>query len=289
MLAIILKIILLIFIIVLICKSFTIIQPNHVGLKITLGKYKGKLQPGLHFILPFIQQVKVVTFAQIPHSLGKQVAITKDNAEVTCELSMNYHITNAESYCFNNEDSVLSVEQQTRAQLRGIIGEKELNDILNQTTEINAKLQKQLDAITDPYGIKVDRINIGEIHPSDAVNESMEKQLAATREKVAIIEKSEGTATATKQKADAEYYRVTKAADAEAYRISEINKALANVPDSYFKDQEIKALKEFATDSSNTLIIPNKLMNEMGDLPTATKIVQASAHQSKKNSQKAKK
>lgn len=106
----------------------------------------------------------------------------------------------------------------------------------------------------------------------------MQNQIAATREKVAMIEKSEGAATATKQKADAEYYRVTKAADAEAYRISEINKALANVPDSYFKDQEIKALEQFATSDSNTLIIPNKLMNEMGDLPVATKIVQATAH-----------
>lgn len=119
----ILKILLVLLIIILVIKSIRIIQPQHVGLKVTLGRYSGhELGSGLHFVIPFIQRIEIVNKAQIPVDLDEQVVITKDNAEVKCTLSMVYHVTNAESFAFKNADSVLSVKQQTRASLRGIIG-----------------------------------------------------------------------------------------------------------------------------------------------------------------------
>lgn len=284
----ILKILLVLLIIVLVIKSIRIIQPQHVGLKVTLGRYNGhELSSGLHFVIPFIQRIEIVNKAQIPADLDEQVVITKDNAEVKCTLSMVYHVTNAESFAFKNADSVLSVKQQTRASLRGIIGEKDLNDILSQQGTINSALQADLDDITDPYGVKVDRINIDSILPSEAVQKSMEKQLTADREKTAQVTKANGDAEATRTRADAKLYQVEKETDAKVYninkeaeaeanRIKSVNEALGNASENYFKDQSIKAVKEFAKGNANTLVIPSDVMNDIGKLPIDAKVVEAS-------------
>ena len=134
-------IVILLVVLVLIASIRIITQPNQ-GVVLTFGKFERVISSGFHFIKPFISRVITVNTAQTPVDLNQQVVITKDNAEISVKISLKYHVTNIEDFVFKNEDSVRSMIQDTRAALRGIIGNKELNEVLNGTQETNAALFK---------------------------------------------------------------------------------------------------------------------------------------------------
>ena len=144
----ILSILFLIIVIVLLVFSIRIVVQPNVGVVITLGKYEKTLNPGLHFIKPFISRIVTVNTAQTPLDLDQQIVITKDNAEISVKISLKFHVTNISDFVFKNENSVRSMVQDTRASLRGIIGNKELNEVLNGTQEINAALFKEISSVT---------------------------------------------------------------------------------------------------------------------------------------------
>jgi regulator of protease activity HflC (stomatin/prohibitin superfamily) len=175
--------------------------------------------------------------------------------------------------------------QQSRAHLRGIIGTMDLNDVLNGTERINAALSHELATITDAYGVNVDRINIDTIQPTPEIQESMNKQINATREREAAIAKAEGEARSieltTKAKndalvttAEAKAKAVRLAADAEAYRIQKANDALAAVDSKYLAAQNIDAFREVANGQSNTVVVPNTAIDALGNLTVANELFQ---------------
>lgn len=282
-----LGIIALVIIISLISDMVAIVQENHEVLVTTWGKYSKTLKPGFHFVIPVMQRAIDVDKSQITLELDQETVITKDNAEVNVTVSINYHVFDTQKYVFQNQDSIESVKEQTKSELRDIIGGKDLNDILNQSNDINAKLQQALNDMTSTYGIKVDRINITNLSPIDSIQEAMDKQVQADREKIATIKKAEGeaeaierTAEANKTKvekeADAKQYQVQAAANAEAYRIKTVNEQLAKTPDEYFLNQKIDALREIGQSKNNTIIMPTDITKSLDLLPAATKIVEAS-------------
>lgn len=215
---IVLGIIALVIIASLIFDMVAIVQENHEVLITTWGKYSKTLKPGFHFVIPIMQKAIDVDKSQITLELDQETVITKDNAEVNVTVSINYHVFDTQKYVFQNQDSIESVKEQTKSELRDIIGGKDLNDILNQSNDINAKLQQALNDMTSTYGIKVDRINITNLSPIDSIQEAMDKQVQADREKIATIKKAEGEAEANKTKvekeADAKQYQVQAAANA---------------------------------------------------------------------------
>lgn len=274
-------------IIALISDMVAIVQENHEVLITTWGKYSKTLKPGFHFVIPIMQKAIDVDKSQITLELDQETVITKDNAEVNVTVSINYHVFDTQKYVFQNQDSIESVKEQTKSELRDIIGGKDLNDILNQSNDINAKLQQALNDMTSTYGIKVDRINITNLSPIDSIQEAMDKQVQADREKIATIKKAEGeaeaierTADANKTKvekeADAKQYQVQAAANAEAYRIKTVNEQLAKTPEKYFLNQKIDALREIGQSNNNTIIMPSDITKALDLLPVATKIVEAS-------------
>lgn len=288
---IVLGVIALVIIASLLVDMIAIVQENHEVLVTTWGKYSKTLKPGLHFVIPIMQRAIDVDKSQITLELDQETVITKDNAEVNVTVSINYHVFDTQKYVFQNQDSIESVKEQTKSELRDIIGGKDLNDILNQSNDINAKLQQALNDMTSTYGIKVDRINITNLSPIESIQEAMDKQVQADREKIATIKKAEGeaeaierTAEANKTKvekeADAKQYQVQAAANAEAYRIKTVNEQLAKTPDEYFLNQKIDALREIGQSKNNTIIMPTDITKALDLLPAATKIVEASKDKS---------
>lgn len=280
-------------IISLISDMVAIVNENHEGLVTTWGKYSKTLKPGFHFVIPVMQKAIDVDKSQITLELDQETVITKDNAEVNVTVSINYHVFDTQKYVFQNQDSIESVKEQTKSELRDIIGGKDLNDILNQSNDINAKLQQALNDMTSTYGIKVDRINITNLSPIDSIQEAMDKQVRADRERIATIKKAEGeaeaiekTAEANKKKvekeADAKKYQVKAAADAEAYRIKKVNAQLAKTPEAYFLNQKIDALREIGQSNNNTIIMPSDITKALDLVPVATKIVEASKNKAVK-------
>lgn len=265
-------------------KGVSIISQNQVGMVSTLGRFSKKIEPGLHLVLPFITRVERVDLAQVPLKLNEQSVISKDNAEVIISLSLNYHVTDPYKFTFENADSVQSMIQQSRAHLRGIIGTMDLNEVLNGTERINAALSKELGSITDSYGVNVDRINIDTIQPTPEIQESMNKQINATREREAAIAKAEGEARSIEltnkakndaliatAEANAKAARV--AADAETYRITKENEILSQTSNQYLAAQNIEAFGKLATSKTNTVVIPTSVSESLGAIKTIGELV----------------
>lgn len=277
-------VLLLIILAFVVFTGIRIIPQNMVGMVSVLGKYQRQIQPGLHVVMPFITRVDRVDLAQVPLRLSKQSVISRDNAEVIISLSLNYHVTDPYKFTFENADSVKSMVQQSRAHLRGIIGTMDLNEVLNGTERINAALSKELGSITDAYGVNVDRINIDTIQPTPEIQESMNKQINATREREAAIARAEGEARSieltTKAQndalvstAEANAKAVRLAADAEAYRIQKANDILSTVDANYLVAQNIDAFRDVAKSPANTVIVPNTAIDALGELKVAGQLL----------------
>ena len=279
----------LIIVVLLLMSMVKIITQPDRGVVITLGKYNKTLTPGFHLIAPFISHVIRVSTAQTPVDLDEQVVITKDNAEISVKISLKYHVTNIEDFVFKNEDSVRSMTQDTRASLRGIIGNKELNEVLNGTEEINRALFSGLADVTAGYGLNVDRVNIDSVNPSRDIQDSMNKLLKATRERDAAIATAEGKSksitleneannkallatnqaqnTALVNSATAKATAIHTEADADAYRVGKLNAALSVSSPNYFISRNIAAFKELANSDTNTVIMLSTAIDSLGAVP----------------------
>ena len=277
-------VLLLIILAFVVFTGIRIIPQNMVGMVSVLGKYQRQIEPGFHVVMPFITRVDRVDLAQVPLRLSEQSVISRDNAEVIISLSLNYHVTDPYKFTFENADSVKSMVQQSRAHLRGIIGTMDLNEVLNGTERINAALSKELGSITDAYGVNVDRINIDTIQPKPEIQESMNKQINATREREAAIARAEGEARSieltTKAQndalvstAEANAKAVRLAADAEAYRIQKANDILSTVDANYLVAQNIDAFRDVAKSPANTVIVPNTAIDALGELKVAGQLL----------------
>ncbi|CUS25319.1 membrane protease family stomatin prohibitin-like protein [Paucilactobacillus oligofermentans DSM 15707 = LMG 22743] len=261
-----------------------IVPQNNQGLVETLGKYRSSVESGLHLYIPFIQKIRKVSLAMEPLSLPNYSIITKDNADVSASLTLNFHVTDGVKYQYENTDSVESMAQLVRGHLRDIIGRMDLNEALGSTAKINQELALAIGDLTNTYGINVDRINIDELTPSKAIQEAMDKQLTADRERVATIAKAEGEAKSieltTKAKNDAlmatakaEADATQTRADAERYRIDTIQAGLSNADDKYFQNQSINAFSDLAKSATNLVVAPNDNVSEFGKLPVVGKLL----------------
>ena len=261
-----------------------VIRQNNEGLVETLGKYSHTLSSGLHFYIPFIQRVRTVSLAMQPKLLPKYSLITKDNAEVLGSVSLNYHVTEPVKYQYENTDSVMSMVQLVRGHLRDIIGRMDLNEVLGSTKEINKELADAIGDLTDIYGINVDRINIDELTPSKAIQEAMNTQLTADRERQAEISRAEGDAKSVELRtkaqnealvatAEANAQATKTKADAEKYRIDKIQEALQGADDKYFNAQSIEAFSNLANSDTNMVVVPNDGADSYGQMTTFAKLL----------------
>lgn len=198
-------VVVLVIVVAILFSSVAIIHTGEVGIVERLGKYVATLEPGFHMVPPLIYRItEIVNMKQIPLKVDEQEVITKDNVVVRISETLKYHITNVNAYVYQNKDSVLSMVQDTRANLRGIIGNMDLNDVLNGTETINQTLFQQIAETTAGYGLNVDRVNIDSIQVDATIQDSMNKLLRASREKEANIMEAEGHKQAAIAKAEGE-------------------------------------------------------------------------------------
>ena len=275
--------ILLILIIIFLVLGCKIVPQNYEGLVENLGKYSKTVKAGFVFVVPFFQRLRKVSLALQPLEISKYSIITKDNAEITTSLTLNYLVTDSYRYFYNNSDSVESMVQLIRGHLRDIIGRMDLNDALGSTKEINDQLFNATGDLTDIYGIKIVRVNIDELLPSPEIQRAMDKQLTADREKTAAIAKAEGEAKTiemtTKAKNDAlvatakaKAEAIKTQADADAYRVQKMQDALSNAGEGYFRNQSLDSFNQLAQGPNNLIVVGKDEMTELGKVPAIKKV-----------------
>ena len=286
-------IILVILILAVIVSCIQIVQQSKAYVVERLGAFHSVWGVGMHFKLPFIERVvKKVSLKEQVADFDPQPVITKDNVTMQIDTVIYFQITDPKLYTYGVEYPMSAIENLTATTLRNIIGELELDQSLTSRDTINAKMRSILDEATDPWGIKVNRVELKNILPPREIQNAMEKQMKAERERRESILQAEGEkaskvliAEGEKQsvllQADAAKQAKIMAAEAEATSILKVQQALAdsmrmlneNAPnDQVIKLKALEALEKVADGKATKLIIPSEIQGLAG-LAASTKML----------------
>ena len=284
-------IILVVLILAVIVSCIQIVQQSKAYVVERLGAFHSVWGVGLHFRLPFIERVvKKVSLKEQVADFDPQPVITKDNVTMQIDTVIYFQITDPKLYTYGVEYPMSAIENLTATTLRNIIGELELDQSLTSRDTINAKMRSILDEATDPWGIKVNRVELKNILPPREIQNAMEKQMKAERERRESILQAEGEkaskvliAEGEKQsvllQADAAKQAKIMAAEAEATSILKVQQALAdsmrmlneNAPnDQVIKLKALEALEKVADGKATKIIIPSEIQGLAG-LAASTK------------------
>ena len=274
--------IILIIILVLIVCGIKIIPQSRAKVVERLGSYHATLQTGVHYVIPFIDRVASdVTLKEIVKDFAPQPVITKDNVTMQIDTVVYFQITDPKLYTYGVENPVNAIENLTATTLRNIIGELELDQTLTSRDIINSKMRSILDEATDPWGIKVNRVEVKNIIPPRDIQEAMEKQMRAERErrekilqaegeKKAAILIAEGEKESAILRAEAKKEAQIKIAEGEAEALVKTKQAEAEgikLLKEAGADKAVLTLKSFealsnvANGQSTKIIVPSELQN----------------------------
>lgn len=179
--------------IIIICSTIKIVPQAHAYVIERLGTYCGTWSVGLHMKMPVIDKIaRRVTLKEQVVDFAPQPVITKDNVTMRIDTVVFFQITNPKLFCYGVENPIMAIENLTATTLRNIIGDLELDQTLTSRETINTKMRATLDEATDPWGIKVNRVELKNIIPPAAIQDAMEKQMKAERERREQILKAEG-------------------------------------------------------------------------------------------------
>ena len=288
-------IILVVLILAVIVSCIQIVQQSKAYVVERLGAFHSVWGVGLHFKLPFIERVvKKVSLKEQVADFDPQPVITKDNVTMQIDTVIYFQITDPKLYTYGVEYPMSAIENLTATTLRNIIGEMELDQSLTSRDVINAKMRSILDEATDPWGIKVNRVELKNILPPREIQNAMEKQMKAERERRESILQAEGEkaskvliAEGEKQsvllQADAAKQAKIMAAEAEATSILKVQQALAdsmrmlneNAPnDQVIKLKALEALEKVADGKATKLIIPSEIQGLAGLAASAKMLVE---------------
>lgn len=304
MTALIIFLILMIIILVVLVSCVRIVPQANALVVERLGAYQGTWHVGVHFLMPFVDRVakKVVLKEQVV-DFAPQPVITKDNVTMRIDTVVFFQITDPKLFAYGVENPIMAIENLTATTLRNIIGDLELDQTLTSRETINTKMRASLDVATDPWGIKVNRVELKNIIPPAAIRDAMEKQMKAERERREAILRAEGEkkstilvaegkkesaildAEADKQAAilhaEAEKEKRIKEAEGEAEAILKVQQANANGI-RYLKEAgadeavlRLKSLEAFiaAADGKATkIIIPSEIQSIAGLVKSAVEI-----------------
>ncbi len=254
-----------VFLLLMLVLSVKVIRPYQKGLVERLGKFNRILEPGIHFIIPFMERVRIIDMREHVIDIPPQEVICKDNVVVTVDAVVYYQILDPVKAAYNVSDFLLAIIKLAQTNLRAIIGEMELDETLSGRDIINARLREELDKITDRWGVKITRVEIQRIDPPRDIQEAMAKQMTAEREKRAMILIAEGKKeSAIKQAEGEKQARILRAegikqeqiliAEGQAEAIKKVLEALKLADEKYLTLQYIEKLPELA--KYGNLIVP---------------------------------
>lgn len=288
--------IIVVLILIFIVANIKVVAQSKAYVIERLGKYQATWETGLHVKIPFIERVaKVVSLKEQIVDFAPQAVITKDNVTMKIDTVVFFQITDPKLYCYGVEAPLAAIENLTATTLRNIIGELELDATLTSRDTINTKIRAILDEATDPWGIKVNRVELKNILPPKEIQDSMEKQMKAERERREAILRAEGEkqsrileaegfkeskileAEAEKQsailRADAVREQKIREADGEAQAIQKIMQAQADgirmlneakPSDAVVKIKSLDAFEKAADGKATKIIIPSEIQGLAG-------------------------
>ena len=188
----------IILVLILLASCIKIVPQAHALVIERLGAYQGTWGVGLHFKVPFLDRVaKRVILKEQVVDFAPQPVITKDNVTMRIDTVVYFQITDPKLFAYGVERPIMAIENLTATTLRNIIGDLELDETLTSRELINTKMRASLDVATDPWGIKVNRVELKNIIPPQQIQDAMEKQAKAERERRAAVTQAEGEKTAT--------------------------------------------------------------------------------------------
>ena len=286
--------ILVVLILILIVSNIQIVQQSKAYVVERLGAFHAVWGVGLHLKVPFIERVvKKVSLKEQVADFAPQPVITKDNVTMQIDTVIYFQITDPKLYTYGVEYPMSAIENLTATTLRNIIGELELDQSLTSRDTINAKMRSILDEATEPWGIKVNRVELKNILPPREIQNAMEKQMKAERERRESILQAEGekaskilVAEGEKQsailKADAQKQARIMQAEGEATAILKVQQAMADslkllneaAPnDQVIKLKALEALEKVADGKATKLIIPSEIQGLAGLAASAKAIL----------------
>lgn len=288
--------ILILAILALVLANIRVVPQSKAFVIERLGTYYSTWQTGLHVKVPFIDRIaKIVSLKEQVVDFKPQPVITKDNVTMQIDTVVFYQITDPKLYCYGVESPISAIENLSATTLRNIIGELELDSTLTSRDTINAKIRVILDEATDPWGIKVNRVELKNIIPPREIQDAMEKQMKAERERREAILRAEGEkqsrilvaeghkeskileAEAEKQsailraeavkeakirEAEGEAEAIAKVQSANADAIKMLNDANAN--DAVLRLKALEAFAKAADGQATKIIIPSEIQSAAG-------------------------
>ena len=278
-------VILIVLVLILIVSNIHVVQQSKAYVVERLGAFHAVWGVGLHLKLPFIERVvKKVSLKEQVADFDPQPVITKDNVTMQIDTVIYFQITDPKLYTYGVEYPMSAIENLTATTLRNIIGELELDQSLTSRDTINAKMRAILDEATDPWGIKVNRVELKNILPPREIQNAMEKQMKAERERRESILQAEGEKASKVLIAEGEKQSVLLQADAakqarilqaegEATAILKVQQAMAdslrmlneNAPnDQVIKLKALEAFQKAADGKATKIIIPSEIQGLAG-------------------------
>ena len=294
----------LIFVILVLVSCVKVVQQAKALVVERLGVYQATWGVGIHFKIPFIERVaRKVDLKEQVVDFAPQPVITKDNVTMRIDTVVFYQITDPKLFCYGVANPIMAIENLTATTLRNIIGDLELDQTLTSRETINTKMRASLDVATDPWGIKVNRVELKNIIPPAAIQDAMEKQMKAERERREAILRAEGEkkstilvaegqkesvildAEAEKQaailRAEAEREKMIKEAEGQAEAILKVQKANAEgirllkeagADEAVLTMKSLEAFEKAADGRATKIIIPSEIQGIAGLVKSMTEI-----------------
>lgn len=286
-------IVLVVIVAVLVVTNIRIIPQSHAAVIERLGAYCKTWEVGLHVKVPFIDRIaNKISMKEKVLDFPPQPVITKDNVTMMIDTVVYFQITDPKLYTYGVEKPINALENLSATTLRNIIGDLELDQTLTSRDVINTKMRSILDEATDPWGIKVNRVEVKNIIPPEAIKEAMEKQMRAERErreailiaegqkqsailvaegkKQSLILEAEAQKESAVQKALGEAQAIREVQQAKAQGIAMLREAKADA--AVIKLRSLEALEKAADGQSTKIIIPSDLQNLSGLVTTAAEL-----------------
>src|SRR5574344_163458 len=278
---------------ILVITNIRIIPQSQAAIIERLGAYSKTWNVGLHVKVPFIDRIaNKMSLKERVLDFDPQPVITKDNVTMMIDTVIYFQITDPKLYTYGVENPISALENLSATTLRNIIGDLELDETLTSRDVINTKMRSILDEATDPWGIKVNRVEVKNIIPPEAIKEAMEKQMRAERERrqqilIAEGQKQSAILVAEGQKqsiilaAEAQKEAAIQKTEGEAQAILEVQKATAQglqmikdvaVDQSVIKLRSLEAFEKAANGQATKIIVPSDIQNLAGIVTSVTEI-----------------
>ena len=266
-------ILILIFVILLVVITNIVIVPQSMVYVVErLGSYSETWSAGLHVKIPFLERVaKKVSLKEQVADFPPQPVITRDNVTMQIDTVVFFQVMDAKLYTYGVNQPIAAIESLSATTLRNIIGEMELDHTLTSRDTINSKITAILDEATDKWGIKVNRVEVKNIIPPREIQEAMEKQMKAEREKRAVILKADGEKQAAITAAEGEAQAILAVQKANADAIRLLNEAMPT--DKVLALRSLEALAKVANGKATKIIIPSDLQNLGGVVPSIKELM----------------